>query len=170
MIKRHFKNSQHPLRMLTDLFGDELQRIQEAENKSHASEMGSSRPEDLTRSMMRNSSNTRSQIKLSDRENKSENNNIKKQRKFQRMTEIVKDFITLLKFAIVRFYQIDYNKLNLYQKNHLTEKVKSIVLGYKVSKILHIAAQEAFRDEIIEFSKALETLKTMDLETYQLPP
>ncbi len=56
------------------------------------------------------------------------------------MTEIVKDFITLLKFAIVRFYQIDYNKLNLFQKNHLTEKVKSIVLGFKVSKILHFAA------------------------------
>jgi hypothetical protein len=56
------------------------------------------------------------------------------------MTDIVKDFITLLKFAIVRFYQIDYNKLNLFQKNHLTEKVKSIVLGYKVSMILHQSA------------------------------
>ena len=27
VIKRHFNNRQHPLRMLTDLFGDELQRI-----------------------------------------------------------------------------------------------------------------------------------------------
>jgi lipopolysaccharide/colanic/teichoic acid biosynthesis glycosyltransferase len=76
--------------------------------------MGSSRPEDLTRSMMRNGSNMRSQIKLSDREKESETANLKKQKKFKRMTDIVKDFITLLKFAIVRFYQIDYNKLNLF--------------------------------------------------------
>jgi len=27
VIKRHFKNSQHPLRMLADLFADELQKI-----------------------------------------------------------------------------------------------------------------------------------------------
>jgi hypothetical protein len=27
IIKRHFKNSSHPLRMLVDLFGDVLQRI-----------------------------------------------------------------------------------------------------------------------------------------------
>ena len=61
---------------------------------------------------------------------------------------MVEDFIALLKFAIVRFYQIDYNKLNLYQKNYLTEKVKSIVLGYKVSKVLHSAALDAHRSEI----------------------
>ena len=72
------------------------------------------------------------------------------------MIEMVKDFITLLKFAIVRFYQVDYNKLTLFQKNYLTEKVKSIVLGYKASKILHSAAQDAYRDEIMEFSKAIE--------------
>jgi ABC-type dipeptide/oligopeptide/nickel transport system ATPase subunit len=82
VIKRHFKNSQHPLRMLADLFADELQKIQESETKSHASEMGSSRPEDLTRSMMRNGNNFRSQIKLSDRERESENLNLKKQKKF----------------------------------------------------------------------------------------
>jgi|LauGreDrversion4_2_1035121.scaffolds.fasta_scaffold106715_3 hypothetical protein len=40
--------------------------------------MGSSKPEDLTRSMMRNNSNMRSQIKLSDREKESENMNMKK--------------------------------------------------------------------------------------------
>jgi uncharacterized membrane protein YadS len=73
------------------------------------------------------------------------------------MTEMVKDFITLLKFAIVRFYQIDYNKLTLFQKNHLSEKVKAIVLGLKVSKILHSQAQEAFRDEILDFSKAIQS-------------
>ena len=112
--------------------------------------------EDLTRSMMRNCNNTRSQIKLSEREKESENLNMKKQKKFKRMTEMVKDFITLLKFAIVRFYQIDYNKLTLFQKNHLSEKVKAIVLGLKVSKILHSQAQEAFRDEILDFSKAIQ--------------
>jgi hypothetical protein len=53
------------------------------------------------------------------------------------MQDITHVFIKLLMFAIVRFYQIDYNKLNLYQKNYLKEKVKSIVLGFKVSKILH---------------------------------
>lgn len=158
VIKRHFNNSQHPLRMLTDLFGDELQRIQDTDHKTNSSDMNSSRApaEDLTRSMMKNTSNMRSQIKLSDREKESENLNLKKQKKFKRMTDMVKDFITLLKFAIVRFYQIDYNKLTLFQKNHLTEKVKSIVLGLKVSKILHYSAQEAFRDEIMDFSKAIQ--------------
>ena len=68
--------------MLADLFADELQKIQESETKSHASEMGSSRPEDLTRSIMRNGNNFRSQIKLSDRERESENLNLKKQKKF----------------------------------------------------------------------------------------
>lgn len=71
------------------------------------------------------------------------------------MQETTHVFIKLLMFAIVRFYQIDYNKLNLYQKNYLKEKVKSIVLGFKVSKILHQAALEAHRDEIMEFSKAM---------------
>jgi hypothetical protein len=80
VIKRHFNNSQHPLRMLTDLFGDELQRIQDTDHKTNSSDVDSSRApaEDFTRSMMRNGSNTRSQIKLSDREKESENMNMKK--------------------------------------------------------------------------------------------
>ncbi len=82
------------------------------------------------------------------------------------MQDIVHDFIKLLKFAIVRFYQVEFNKLNLYQKNYLNEKVKSLVLGYKVSKVLHMAAQDAHRDEIMEFSKALSFLHNSELESF----
>ena len=86
------------------------------------------------------------------------------------MQDITHVFIKLLMFAIVRFYQIDYNKLNLYQKNYLKEKVKSIVLGFKVSKILHQAALEVHRDEIMDFSKAMAFQYNRDLESFQLPP
>jgi|LauGreDrversion4_2_1035121.scaffolds.fasta_scaffold17891_3 hypothetical protein len=74
------------------------------------------------------------------------------------MQQIVKDFILLLKHAIIRFYSIEYNQLRAYQKNYFSEKVKNIVLGYKVSKVLFDTASEAHRDDIIEFSKAFQFL------------
>lgn len=86
------------------------------------------------------------------------------------MQQIVKDFMLLLKHAIIRFYQIEYNKLRAFQKNYFTEKVKNLVLGYKVSKVLYSAAAEAHREEIIDFSKALNFLSNCDLDFYQVPP
>jgi hypothetical protein len=87
-------------------------------------------------------------------------------KRFQQMQQIVKDFMLLLKHAIIRFYQIEYNKLRAYQKNYLGEKVKNLVLGYKVSKVLHKAAAEAHREEIIDFTQALSSLQNIGLETY----
>lgn len=82
------------------------------------------------------------------------------------MTQMVKDFILLLKHSIIRFYQVDYNGLRAFQKNYFSERVKNLVLGYKVSKVLHSAAGEAYRDEIIDFSKAMTVMQNLDLEYF----
>ena len=74
----------------------------------------------------------------------------------------------LFKHAITRFYQIEYNTLKLGHKNYLSEQVKEIVLGYKISKIIVEAAQDAFRDDIIEFQKALNVLSSIDLSFFNI--
>jgi hypothetical protein len=71
--------------MLADLFGEELQKIQDSELRSKQSELGSSRAQDeIIRSFtMRNLNNSnKNQIKLSERERESENMNYIKQKKF----------------------------------------------------------------------------------------
>jgi hypothetical protein len=40
------------------------------------------------------------------------------------------------------------------------------VLGGKVSKVLHAAAEEAHKDDIIDFTKAMASMLTSDLEIF----
>jgi len=44
------------------------------------------------------------------------------------------------------------------------------VLSVKVSKVLHAAAEEAHKEDIIDFTKAMSYLHSCDLEFFQLPP
>lgn len=48
--------------------------------------------------------------------------------------------------------------MRAFQKNYFSEKVKQLVLGYKVSRVMQQAAADAHREEIIEFQKAMNFL------------
>ena len=180
IIKRHFKNAQHPLRILADLFADELEKLHKrhmkTQQKTNITQDGASQLfEDLTRSQLQ-PRNQRTIIKLSEREQESDNMKelkIKSQYalvvRFKQLQQIVKDFTLLLKHAIIRFYQIQYNSLRAFHKNYFSEKIKNLVLGYKVSKALHASAADAHRDDIKDFSKAMNSMQQSDLEFFQVP-
>lgn len=162
IIKRHFKNTTHPLRMLADLFADELENILNKQLRIREDYNSSSG--DLGRSNAK-----RTFLRIQERDQEGETIKQLKVKKFQQMVQMVKDFILLLKHSIIRFYQVDYNGLRAYQKNYFSEKVKNLVLEYKVSKVLIQSAADAYRDEIQDFFKAMTSMQALDLDYFQVP-
>ena len=46
--------------------------------------------------------------------------------------------------------------------------MKDIVLGYGISKLINQATQDAFRDDTIEFQKALNVMSNIDLSFFNI--
>jgi hypothetical protein len=45
-----------------------------------------------------------------------------------------------------------------------------LVLGFKISSVIHQAAGDAYREDIIEFSKAMTHMQNYELDYFQVPP
>eukprot|EP00347_Sterkiella_histriomuscorum_P000939 403373947 len=155
IIQKHMKNRNHPLKVLIELFGDQLSIVKLNMNTMITSEFHSEY----------NKSGIKNTFKVSDRLIE---DTVMKQQRFNKILESVKTFILLLKLTLVKFYQIDYNSLRQGQKNYLDDQVKEMVLGYQISKVIMNAASEAFREDLIELQNAMNIMSNVDLSFWEV--
>ncbi|CDW84849.1 UNKNOWN [Stylonychia lemnae] len=109
IIKKHLRNTQHPLRILIDLFAVELHKVTLFKSTIISSDNHSSEYAKL---------GCKNVLKVSERLIEDQKS---KQVKFDKIIESVQTFIQLLRSAIIRFYQIDYNGLKLGVRNYFTD-------------------------------------------------